>query len=253
MNLAGMDYEAVAARYDTARSLPLQDREGWRTAISPHVASTSNCPTLDVGSGTGLWSIALARWFQTQVVALEPSAAMRREAAARRPHLAVLHVGGIAEQLPLKAGSCGAAWLSTVVHHIRDLPAAAADLRRVLRRDSPVLIRNAFSDRADEIPWLQWFPRARQAALRSWPAVADVVNAFESAGFAFRSIVRITEASAPDLAVYTRKVALRVDSTLAGIPDREFEQGIAAMEAAAKGEGLRSQPITTGLDLIVLN
>jgi ubiquinone/menaquinone biosynthesis C-methylase UbiE len=50
-------------------------------------------------------------------------------------------LAGQADALPFTAGSFGAAWLSTVIHHITDLPAAAAELRRVLAASAPVLTR----------------------------------------------------------------------------------------------------------------
>ncbi|MBK7726769.1 MAG: methyltransferase domain-containing protein [Dehalococcoidia bacterium] len=34
--------------------------------------------------------------------------------------------------MPLADLSAGAAWISTVIHHIPNLPAAAAEIRRVL-------------------------------------------------------------------------------------------------------------------------
>jgi SAM-dependent methyltransferase len=40
-----------------------------------------------------------------------------------------------------------AAWLSVVVHHLADLPAAAEELRRVLVPGGRVLIRGAFPGR----------------------------------------------------------------------------------------------------------
>ena len=43
--------------------------------------------------------------------------------------LGVAWVGGQAERLPLRDGCCGGAWLSTVIHHLADLPGCARELR----------------------------------------------------------------------------------------------------------------------------
>lgn len=247
--MAMTDYDMLAARYDAARAAPLGTLLPWRDELAPLLDPAR--PVLDVGAGTGLWSMAFARWFGARVVAVEPSAAMLRRAVTRRPHADIGYVAARAERLPVRDRVCGSAWLSTVVHDIRDLPACAAELRRVLGADGTVLIRNAFSDRADEIPWLGWFPHARAAALQRWPTVAAVVGAFASAGFVFQELRRVRHATAPDLATYAQQVRVRADSTLATISDADFERGMSALDRAA-AEGSHVGPVITGLDLLIL-
>ena len=84
-----------------------------------------SAPVLDVGSGTGIWSNAFAMWFGVRVVGVEPSSGMRAQAAAKRTHPSIDYVGGRADAIPVGGRSCAAAWLSTVVHHFRDLTAVA--------------------------------------------------------------------------------------------------------------------------------
>ncbi|MGO9293249.1 MAG: class I SAM-dependent methyltransferase [Streptosporangiaceae bacterium] len=56
-------------------------------------------------------------------------------------------IGGHANAIPLGAATMDGARLSTVIHHLPDLPAAARELRRVLRPGAPVLIRSVFAGR----------------------------------------------------------------------------------------------------------
>src|SRR5207302_3487557 len=88
---------------------------------------------VDVGSGTGIWASAFARWFGVAVVGIEPSAAMRAQARAKGRPAGVGYVAGAAERLPVRTATCDAAWLSTVIHHVDDLGRCAAEVRRVLR------------------------------------------------------------------------------------------------------------------------
>lgn len=243
------DYERLAARFDAGHAVPLETLRPWRDALTPMLDITR--PVLDVGAGTGLWSMAFVRWFGASVLGVEPSQAMLREAVSKRAHPDIAYVAARAERLPVRDDACGSAWLSTVVHHISDLPACASELRRVLRPDGKVLIRNAFSDRADEIPWLRWFPQARPAALRRWPTVAAVGAAFATAGFAVHGVHRIRHLAAPNLAAYARRVRVRADSTLAAISDDDFERGMAALDRTA-AEGRHAAPVITGLDLLIL-
>src|SRR5207253_818971 len=93
----------------------------------------------------GIFARAWTRWRRCQVVALEPSEAMRSEMAGQLTD-DVHIVAGSGEQLPLRTGSLDIAWLSAVMHHLRGLDACAAELRRVLTNDGVVLIRGLFAD-----------------------------------------------------------------------------------------------------------
>lgn len=178
------------------------------------------------------WAVALADWFGLHVVALEPSQAMRREALLKRRHPTISYIGGRTERLPLRAGSCESAWISTVVHHVSDLGECARELRRVLAPDGRVLIRNAFSGRTDGIPWLQYFDHVRHLAEARWPTVDEVLEAFESAGFGLERLQSVGEITDPSLASYARRVGVRADSTLAAISDEDFERGMNRLEQA---------------------
>jgi ubiquinone/menaquinone biosynthesis C-methylase UbiE len=159
-------------------------------------------PLLDVGSGTGIWSHAFARWFGIRIVGIEPSSGMRAKAAAKWSHPNIAYVGGRADAVPVAGQCCGAAWLSTVIHHFGDLPAAAVELRRVLRPGAPVLIREGFTGRTDGIPWLGYFPEALPVTQGFWPTVDAVVDAFTPAGFEFETLQPVEQLTARNLRDY---------------------------------------------------
>jgi len=70
-------------------------------------------------------------------------------------------VAGRAERLPLREGVVAWAWVSTVVHHLDDLDAAAAELGRVLRPGGVVLVRQAVVGRMEHITlYERFFPAA---------------------------------------------------------------------------------------------
>jgi len=160
--MARVDYDTMAGDYVEGRALPPAGLEPWREAIQPWLpGDAGGSPVLDLGAGTGQFAAAIAGWLGVRVVAVEPSAGMRAQAASAHPHPAVALLGGRAERLPLRDACCAWAWVSTVVHHLDDLPAAARELRRVLRPDGPVLLRQAFPDRLDGVTlYRRFFPGA---------------------------------------------------------------------------------------------
>ena len=226
------DYERLAAVYDRGRKRPLEWIDAWRDHLDPYL-SAPTLPVLDLGSGTGLWSEAFATWFEADIVGVEPSHAMRNEAAAKglRPKVAL--VGGEAGHIPLREGSCACAWLSTVIHHIPDLEACASELRRVVADGGAVLIRNAFGDRLEEIQWLDFFPSAKENAAKRWPTVDATARAFGTAGFEVERLEGVPEVVAGDFHDYHDRIRVRANSTLDLVDDDAFEAGLAWMEQFA--------------------
>ena len=163
LQMARIDYDRMAPDYVRGRALPAEGLEAWRAAIEPWVpeGDGGRSPVLDLGAGTGQFAAAIAGWFGVEVVAVEPSRGMRAQAAGAHPHAGVRWVAGVAERLPLRAGACAWAWVSTVVHHLDDLDAAAAELGRVLRPGGAVLVRQAFPGRMEAITlYGRFFPGA---------------------------------------------------------------------------------------------
>ena len=249
--MARVDYDRMAGVYDQGRALSVGGLEGWRAALAAWLPPPTGLPVLDLGAGTGLFATAIATWFDVGVVAVEPSAGMRRQARLARAHPRVAWVGGQAERLPFRDGCCGGAWLSTVIHHLGDLPGCARELRRVLPAGSPVLIRSSFPGRHGGITVFRFFPGAGRIA-DTFPTVEATVAAFEAAGFAFQALQPVAQVSAPSLRAAVKRARLRADSTLAPLPDDEFAEGLAALERAAAAETTPT-PVVDHLDLLVLS
>ncbi|MGH9119630.1 MAG: class I SAM-dependent methyltransferase [Acidimicrobiales bacterium] len=249
--MTGTDYEEMAGRYDEGRAFPLDQLEGWRRTVAGLVPTRSATPLLDIGSGTGIWSHAFARWFGVRVVGVEPSKGMRAQAAAKRSHPNIAYLGGRADALPLAGRSCAAAWLSTVIHHFGDLAGAARELRRVLHPGAPVLIREGFTGRTDGIPWLCYFPEALAVTEGFWPTVDEVVGAFVPAGFRFERLQPVEQVTARNLREYADLVRVRADSTLIRLSDDVFEAGMNRLDEVASTSSW-DEPVTSTLDLLVL-
>jgi ubiquinone/menaquinone biosynthesis C-methylase UbiE len=230
------------------RSMPIEALEAWREAFRPYLPDEPPMRVLDLGAGTGVFARAIAQWFDAEVIGVEPSAGMRREAAAHPHDRRIAYIGGDAQHIPLRAATCDAAWLSTVIHHIPDLGACAAELRRVLRTGAPVLIRSAFPGRQHGVSLFHWFPAAARV-VDTFPSVEETVAAFARAGFAFERIESVPQVSAPSLRAFAERARRRADTTLTRIRDDDIAAGLAARGAAAAAE---PAPVIDRLDLVVL-
>lgn len=207
---------------------------------------------LDLGAGTGAFAAAFSDWFGIDVIAVEPSEAMRAQ-IPQRPDITILN--GHAAALPLPDQSADAAWLSTVIHHIPDLQTAAREIRRVLRPGAPVLIRQAFPGRSDRIELVRWFPETART-IDTYPSVEQTCQAFAAAGFRQEALEQVPQTDLTGLSeLLARADTLRnADTTMRNLTEEEFNRGKQRLRHAAQHTKATPGPDnrTSWLDLLVL-
>lgn len=235
--------DSSAAAFAATRHLDSDALASWRAAVARHLPTTAGARLLDLGAGTGTWAAAFRDWYGVDVVAVEPSAAMRARSAY--PGM----VAGAAEALPLAAASVDGAWISTVIHHLPDLPAVAAELRRVLRPGAPVLVRSVFAGRGGGITLFRWFPEALRV-VESYPSVAEVCAAFEEVGFAPAALESVPQVSARSLREAADGLRRSAHTPLLLLDDADYARGLRRMRAAA--ERTPDAPVVDSMDLLVL-
>ncbi len=121
----GRDYEDLTERIALRRLLPPRGRR-----------------VVHLGAGFGRMTNELGGY--DQVIVLDYSRTMLRDAQA---HLGTdkryIYVAADIYQLPLAAGSCDAAVMERVIHHMADVPAALRQIRAVLAPGSPFVLEYA--------------------------------------------------------------------------------------------------------------
>lgn len=224
-----VDYDRAADRYDAGRALSDDTLERWRQAVGARVAA-DGCTVLDLGAGTGIFADAWITWGAREVLAVDPSAAMRQQAVARvRPGIRVMD--GAADALPADAASIDVVWMSAVVHHVPDLDRCACEIRRVLRTGGHLLVRGYFPDRS-RVPWLDWLPGADRARAR-FPSAAAVARTFEAQALRLLDAIEVPESrrhSRGEAAAWIERMR-DADSLLTALTAAEIGAGTAALRA----------------------
>src|SRR5580658_9234790 len=190
--------DQTAAAYKAVREIPRDGLGEWRDAIRRHLHPSPGMIVADIGAGTGQFAAAFSDRFGLDILAVEPSAAMRAH-IPRRPGIRAL--AGHASALPLPDNSADGAWLSLVIHHIPDLDTAAREIRRVLRPGAPVLIRQGFPGRVDQNEFVRWFPETARMVDTS-PSVEQVCQVFAAAGFSRDALEPVSETYRTSLAEF---------------------------------------------------
>jgi SAM-dependent methyltransferase len=240
--------EDTAAAYKAVREVPRDGLSDWREAVRRQLRPAPGMTLVDIGAGTGQFAAAFSDWFDIDVVAVEPSAAMR-EQIPRTPTVQARE--GDAMSLPLPDRSADAAWLSLVIHHVPDLEAAAHEIRRVLRPDAPVLIRQGFPGRLAGVELVRWFPETARA-VDAYPSVDGVCTAFAAAGFEREALEQVRETYPGTLAEFLGQLDTfrRADTTMRGLTDDEFRRGRERIRRAV--DSASPEPRSNWLDLLVL-
>jgi SAM-dependent methyltransferase len=165
MRIGGdFDYDSHGAGYAAQR------RPDPRIAAHIHRALGEARTVLNVGAGTGSYEPQ-----DRQVLALEPSAAMR----AQRPAGAAPAIRGVAEAIPLDDRSVDAVMAVATVHQWADLATGLAELRRVSR--GPVVVI-AFDGDALPAYWVNHYaPELIAAERRRYPPIQAIAEGIGAA------------------------------------------------------------------------
>jgi SAM-dependent methyltransferase len=125
---------------------------------------------LNVGAGAGSYEPT-----NRQVVAVEPSAAMRAQRARHLPPA----IDAVAERLPFADASFDASMATFTVHQWQDLAAGLAEMRRVTR--GPVVILTCDPERLS-LFWLdRYAPEVTEVEARRYPEIAAIGGALGAA------------------------------------------------------------------------
>jgi ubiquinone/menaquinone biosynthesis C-methylase UbiE len=237
-----MEYDDEAAvAFRDSRHLTDQATMTWRGPVQSALNPFPGMRVLDLGAGTGAWAKTFTEWFPVEVVAVEPSMAMR-ERSIFDPT-----VEGRAEALPLAAESMDAAWLSTAIHHFEDLDRAVGELARVLKPGSPVLIRSVFPGRHEGITLFRYFPQAA-TILDQYPTVDRLREVFEGHGLEFVSLDSIPQVSADSLQEMADGMEKDAHTPLRLMSQDDFDAGMGRLREAA---GAHPGRVVDRLDLLV--
>jgi len=242
-----MDYDQtqMPESYDLGRKPPDGVLEMWTNRIAASLAGHGVHRIVDLGCGTGRFSTLLARQFDAEVLAVDPSEKMLAVARAKPTPDRVAFVKGSGEAIPCGDATIDLVFMSMVFHHIPSPRRMLDECARVLRDGGFVCIRNSTRDHA--WPYEAYFPNYR-AALAGIPSAAGIEDAFVDTPFRpfIHEIVPHTMASS--LGELAEKAAHRADTTLLRLSDADFEQGLAAMRAAAIDD---QAPVTADIDLFI--
>jgi ubiquinone/menaquinone biosynthesis C-methylase UbiE len=238
-----IDYDTEQYQhYARGRALSEAQRRAWISAFAAVLPERRPLAGLDVGSGTGRFTPALAQEFGP-VIGVEPSVRMREVAQTQSSHPGVRYLAGAAEDMPVPSGSADYALMFLSWHHVQDKPGAARELARALQPGGRLLLRANFSDHHPRPWWLEYFPRGYEVDASLFQPLHEVIATFTSVGWRVASFGTITEPSAGTRGDMLERLRLRTLSFFAQLSPDELEAGFRRLEQAVAADPGAPAPV----------
>ncbi|PWU62136.1 SAM-dependent methyltransferase [Micromonospora globispora] len=241
--MRSIDYDTEQYQdYARGRALTQRQLHVWISAFEAVLPERRPLAGLDVGSGTGRFTPALAQAFGP-VTGVEPSVRMREVAQTHSQHPGVRYVAGTAEDMPVPSGSADYALMFLSWHHVQDKPRAARELARVLRPGGRLLLRANFSDHHPRPWWLEYFPRGYEVDASLFQPLHEVIATFTSVGWRVASFGTVTEPSPGTCGDMLERLRLRTLSFFAQLSPDELETGFRRLEEAVAADPGAPAPV----------
>ena len=171
-----VNYNKVSQIYDTSRVANSETVE----KLIQSLQITSGSVILDMGCGTGNYTIAMQR-VTASVIGIDTSIGMLKRARAKLFDLSL--VCGDVTSLPFKSGVFDAAFTIQVLHHVKDKMRFLKEAQRILRKGARLAI-DSCSHQQMRTFWLYYyFPKGLDLDLARIPDTYEISWLLEKAGF----------------------------------------------------------------------
>jgi ubiquinone/menaquinone biosynthesis C-methylase UbiE len=176
---SGKEFSRIASDYDKGRRG--EDLELWGNETKRFANLEEEDLVLDLGCGTGLYTVAIGRESDALMCGMDPAVGMLGQ--AREKSRDVHWFNGIGEWLPVREGLLDCIFSSQVWHHIQDKQGTADECGRALKVDGTVVIRTIGHRQLHDKVVFKYFPEIKQNQLDVYPSDEEFTAYFKNAGF----------------------------------------------------------------------
>jgi len=222
-------YDSFADMFDQVRGLTTSKQTLWLNLFEKHLGLGNATRVLDVGCGTGRFSILIAERFACPVVGIDPSLPMLAKAKAKCSQGIGLFCGK-GEAIPFGEGVFDVCLVSQVIHHFENKPQALTEISRVLCPGGRVGIRISSHAQLHTILDYRFFPSALQIEHDRLPDIQVVKDMLLVAGFGWMEEYIVRQPLFESAEDYMKKLRTRYASVLSKISEEEYQRGL--VEAA---------------------
>ena len=174
------EFTRIAGDYDKGRSG--ENIQFWAEEAQRLTNVDEQSRILDLGCGTGIYTLGLGEQTSALMCGLDPSVGML--ARAREKSSTVHWFNAVGENVPIRDGVFDCVFSSQVWHHIVERQGTADECGRILKEGGAVVIRTISHEQLRRKVVFRFFPEIQANQLRVYPSNEEFENFFRNAGFA---------------------------------------------------------------------
>lgn len=241
--LGPVDYNRTQHQaYAQGRALPADAIQHYMATFAAHLPAQRPLAGIDLGSGTGRFTPALAEAFGGPIHGVEPADGMRQVAESANLDGRVTYLAGCAEAIPLPDAIADFVLMFLSYHHVTDKPAAAREIGRILRPRGRIILRSTFRDRIPDSWWRCYFPRSADVERVMFPSEPETRAIFEAAGFRTVASVQVETPFKGDIGAAVARLKLRAVSTFEHMTEAELAEGFARIDTDLAAGAIVEKP-----------
>jgi ubiquinone/menaquinone biosynthesis C-methylase UbiE len=174
------EFTNIAGEYDKGRSG--ENIQFWAEEAKRLTNVDEWSCVLDLGCGTGIYTLGLGESTSALMCGLDPSIGML--ARAREKSSTVHWFNAVGENVPIRDGVFDCVFSSQVWHHIVERQGTANECGRILKEGGTVVIRTISHEQLRRKVVFRFFPEIQANQLRVYPSNEDFETYFRNVGFA---------------------------------------------------------------------
>jgi SAM-dependent methyltransferase len=223
------DYDDIADYFDRTRLLSDENMRVWLEMIRRASRAQPGAAALDIGCGTGRFSLPMAQELGFRTTGADSSEAMLAKARAKAPGGLVQWDLQDAGDLAYPDGAFDVVFMSHLLHHVDSPEHVVAECFRVLRAPGALLIRWGSLEQIDNDVAHRFFAEVREIDAARIPTLATLEGWLRDAGFADVASEEFVQRTFQTGAERLRSIEERGTSALTMITDEARERGLSKL------------------------
>jgi len=220
------DYSKIAAYYDKGRFLSEQNTIMWLGEIAVMSRAAEGATVLDLGCGTGRFSVPMSNLLKFNVIGIDSSVEMLGKAKQKDPEDNVNWMIADAAALSLPRSAFDLVFLSHLLHHIDYPLKVLQECHRILVPSGVILIRYGAMDQIRNDVVHTFFPGVNEIDESRTPTREHVGDWLHEAGFTDISSKEVAQQTYASGMEHLNAVKAKSTSVLSMISEASFRTGI---------------------------
>jgi len=221
-----VDYSKIASFYDKGRHLPDEVISLWMKLVSRYTNDSARTRILDLGCGTGRFTIAMVNQLPCYVTGADMSEDMLAKARDKDLNNLIEWDRQDAQSLTYDDGSFDIVFISHLLHHVDSPVLVLKEAKRVLVPSGVILIRYGAIEQIEHDVVHTFFPGSLEIDKARTPSVLTVESWLSEAGFKEISSEEIKQQTWETNTALLESIKNKNTSVLTLISESSFKKGI---------------------------